>query len=398
MQADAFLFETLVEPGDAVVVETPTYDRTLLNLRNRGADVRMVALETDGIDVAELEHAAARRGVRPTLAHIIPNFQNPAGYTLAEPSASALLRARRRVRLHDLRGRPVRRDPLQRRAAADDARRSDDDRRASSTRRRSPRRSARASASATWSARPSVIAEIQRSRPTPTSRRTWSPSRSSTSSARSGGIDALDRDGQGGAAPSASSALTAALERELPEARFQAPEGGYFMWVELPEGTEIDARLRARPPSAAWRSSRAPTSCSRAARTRCAWRTRASPTDQIDEGVARLAEAVRAARAPRSATRRHAAPTHRRVRPAALRARPSRGGAPAPAATIAWPRALRCRPSLLNTDGSVAAGCVAQPGVERALLHRHRAGDRHVRVEPRAHRRRDVAGRRARRR
>ena len=54
MQADAFLFELLVGPGDAVVVESPTYDRTLLNLRNRGADVRMVELETDGIDVDAL--------------------------------------------------------------------------------------------------------------------------------------------------------------------------------------------------------------------------------------------------------------------------------------------------------------------------------------------------------
>ena len=35
--------------------------------------------------------------------------------------------------------------------------------------------------------------------------------------------------------------LTAALERELPEASFSAPEGGYFMWVELPEGTSVDA-------------------------------------------------------------------------------------------------------------------------------------------------------------
>jgi DNA-binding transcriptional MocR family regulator len=33
--------------------------------------------------------------------------------------------------------------------------------------------------------------------------------------------------------------LTAALERELPEARYQAPEGGYFMWVALPEGTDV---------------------------------------------------------------------------------------------------------------------------------------------------------------
>ncbi len=36
-------------------------------------------------------------------------------------------------------------------------------------------------------------------------------------------------------------ALAAALERELPEAQFTPPEGGYFMWVELPEGTDVDA-------------------------------------------------------------------------------------------------------------------------------------------------------------
>src|ERR1700760_2073213 len=55
MQADAFLFELLVQPGDAVVVESPTYDRTLLSLRSRGADVRAVTIEPDGIDVDELE-------------------------------------------------------------------------------------------------------------------------------------------------------------------------------------------------------------------------------------------------------------------------------------------------------------------------------------------------------
>jgi DNA-binding transcriptional MocR family regulator len=55
MQADAFLFDALVESGDAVIVERPTYDRTLLSLRGRGADVRAVELEADGIDVAAVE-------------------------------------------------------------------------------------------------------------------------------------------------------------------------------------------------------------------------------------------------------------------------------------------------------------------------------------------------------
>src|SRR3954453_10565501 len=82
MQADAFLFQLLVDPGDAVVVESPTYDRTLLNLRNRGADVRMIELQTDGIDVDGLQ-ALLEDGIRPQLAHVIPNFQNPAGYTLS---------------------------------------------------------------------------------------------------------------------------------------------------------------------------------------------------------------------------------------------------------------------------------------------------------------------------
>src|SRR5688572_8200832 len=78
MQADAFLFQLLVNPGDAVVVESPTYDRTLLNLRQRGADVQMVPLETDGIDVEALE-TLLQGDCSPTLAHVIPNFQNPAG-------------------------------------------------------------------------------------------------------------------------------------------------------------------------------------------------------------------------------------------------------------------------------------------------------------------------------
>ena len=91
MQADAFLFQTLVSAGDAVVVEKPTYDRTLLNLRTLGADVRMVSLRTDGIDVDELCELLDS-GLAPKLIHIIPNFQNPAGYTLSLDKRKALLK------------------------------------------------------------------------------------------------------------------------------------------------------------------------------------------------------------------------------------------------------------------------------------------------------------------
>ena len=93
MQADAFLFEQLVRPGDEVIVERPTYDRTLLSLRERGALVHAVQLEPDGIDTDALSAllSASSGAAQPTLAHIIPNFQNPAGYTLSFEKRSRLL-------------------------------------------------------------------------------------------------------------------------------------------------------------------------------------------------------------------------------------------------------------------------------------------------------------------
>ena len=79
MQADAFLFELLVQPGDAVIVESPTYDRTLLNLRDRGADVRMVELEPDGISIEMLRDGARRRRCTPSSRTSSPTSRTPPG-------------------------------------------------------------------------------------------------------------------------------------------------------------------------------------------------------------------------------------------------------------------------------------------------------------------------------
>ncbi|MEH1126186.1 aminotransferase-like domain-containing protein [Micromonospora sp. CPCC 206061] len=90
LQADAFLFDYLVQSGDAVVVERPTYDRTLLNLRNKGGQIHQVTIQPDGVDTDELRKLL-ESGVRPKLAHIIPNYQNPAGVTLSLAKRRALL-------------------------------------------------------------------------------------------------------------------------------------------------------------------------------------------------------------------------------------------------------------------------------------------------------------------
>jgi DNA-binding transcriptional MocR family regulator len=41
------------------------------------------------------------------------------------------------------------------------------------------------------------------------------------------------------------STLAEAIRRELPDARFVEPEGGYFLWLDLPQGTDVEAMFEA---------------------------------------------------------------------------------------------------------------------------------------------------------
>ncbi|MBN8871153.1 MAG: PLP-dependent aminotransferase family protein [Solirubrobacterales bacterium] len=81
LEAGAMLFRHLLSPGDRVVVEQPSYDRTLLLLERLGVEFVPVALAADGIDVDAVEKALEAGPIK--LAHIIPNFHNPAGCTLS---------------------------------------------------------------------------------------------------------------------------------------------------------------------------------------------------------------------------------------------------------------------------------------------------------------------------
>jgi 2-aminoadipate transaminase len=90
LQAGVMLFDLLVEPGETVVVEAPSYDRTLLALRERGADLIAVPLEPDGLDVGALE-VALEAGAAPRFIHTITNFHNPAGCTLSLEKRRRLL-------------------------------------------------------------------------------------------------------------------------------------------------------------------------------------------------------------------------------------------------------------------------------------------------------------------
>ncbi|MGI8780942.1 MAG: PLP-dependent aminotransferase family protein [Solirubrobacteraceae bacterium] len=235
MQADAFLFQLMVGPGDPVIVESPTYDRTLLNLRNREADVRMVELETDGIDTAALR-SLLEGGVKPKLAHIIPNFQNPAGYTLNADKRADLLRLAAEHDFTIFEDDPYiairfEGESLPTMLSQDDA--------GKVVYASSFSKTVCPGIRVGYLVGPqAVIKQIQG-----IATNTYiSPNMVAQSIvnqfARSGRMDGAIATVKN-ALRDRRDALVAALERELPEARFSPPSGGYFMWVELPEGTSV---------------------------------------------------------------------------------------------------------------------------------------------------------------
>ncbi len=87
----------LLEPDDAVIVETPTYLGALNVFRMAGA--RLIGIPTDesGMQVDLLEPLLAH--YRPRLIYTIPTFQNPTGATLSPERRERLLSLARRYQV-----------------------------------------------------------------------------------------------------------------------------------------------------------------------------------------------------------------------------------------------------------------------------------------------------------
>jgi 2-aminoadipate transaminase len=79
----------LVDAGDVVAVESPTYLGAIDAFRGFEADVRGVPMEADGIDVEALDRLC--RGTRVKLLYTIPDHQNPTGITMSEERRAALV-------------------------------------------------------------------------------------------------------------------------------------------------------------------------------------------------------------------------------------------------------------------------------------------------------------------
>jgi 2-aminoadipate transaminase len=82
LQGFVFLAQHLLSGGPRrVLVEAPTYDRPLKILAGLGAEVTAVPMDDDGLDLEALE-GALDEGPEPALLYTIPTFQNPSGRTL----------------------------------------------------------------------------------------------------------------------------------------------------------------------------------------------------------------------------------------------------------------------------------------------------------------------------
>ncbi|QXJ19960.1 PLP-dependent aminotransferase family protein [Actinomadura graeca] len=92
--AFTLLTQTLVEPGDPVMVERPTYPHALGALRRRGARLVPVGVN-EGWDVELAAGSMRQAAVR--MAYTIPDFHNPTGHLMPAGERAALVDAARRA-------------------------------------------------------------------------------------------------------------------------------------------------------------------------------------------------------------------------------------------------------------------------------------------------------------
>ena len=84
----------LIAPGDAVLVEVPTYTGAIAAFRNAQSRLVGVQQDVDGINLEELDAVCLREraaGSRVNLLYLVPNFQNPAGILLSLDKRARLL-------------------------------------------------------------------------------------------------------------------------------------------------------------------------------------------------------------------------------------------------------------------------------------------------------------------
>jgi 2-aminoadipate transaminase len=101
-QAIDLVCKTLVDPGDVVICEAPTYPGAVPVFCSYEAEVIQVECDEDGMRIDQLEQLLNRlrsEGRRPKFVYSVPSFQNPAGVTMSLGRRQRLVEL---ARLHEL--------------------------------------------------------------------------------------------------------------------------------------------------------------------------------------------------------------------------------------------------------------------------------------------------------
>jgi 2-aminoadipate transaminase len=91
MQGLDLAYKLFVDPGDLVVVESPTYTNGSATALSYGAELLEAPVDEDGLVVDQLPELVRRTGRTPKAIYTIPTFQNPSGTTLSLPRRQRLL-------------------------------------------------------------------------------------------------------------------------------------------------------------------------------------------------------------------------------------------------------------------------------------------------------------------
>ncbi|MGZ4275883.1 MAG: aminotransferase-like domain-containing protein [Solirubrobacteraceae bacterium] len=101
--------KTLVDPGDVIVAEAPTYPGAVPAFSAYQADVVQIGMDDAGMKVDELEATLdrlEREGRTPKFIYTIPTFQNPGGVTMSLPRRRRLVEVARERELLVLEDNP----------------------------------------------------------------------------------------------------------------------------------------------------------------------------------------------------------------------------------------------------------------------------------------------------
>jgi 2-aminoadipate transaminase len=90
--------KALLDPGDVIIAEAPTYPGAVPTFGAYQAQVLQIEMDSDGMPIDELEATLDRlaaEGRRPKFIYTIPNFQNPGGVTMSLPRRRRLVEVAR---------------------------------------------------------------------------------------------------------------------------------------------------------------------------------------------------------------------------------------------------------------------------------------------------------------